>query len=142
MNESVLSRRQAQGTRTTIQNIEAGAMTRHCERDDDRTAWPSLGGGWTSEDCTYYIQHNRDNNCLQLARETDSLGWECLLEGRVSQQWLSLARADLSETSNPMSPESWTRCFIDRLLQVTHQQRSYRNYKVHFCKRRSNRKRA
>ena len=82
------------------------------------------------------------NKCLQLASETASLWWNFLLEGRVSQQWLSLASADLSETSNPMSPESWTRCFIDRLLQVTHQQQIYRNYKVHFCKRRSNRKRA
>ena len=26
------------------------------------------------------------NNCLQLASETDSLWWDCLLEGRVSKQ--------------------------------------------------------
>jgi hypothetical protein len=31
-----------------------------------------------------------------------------------------------------MSPEGWTRSFINKLIQITHQQYIYRHYKVHF----------
>ena len=68
----------------------------------------------------------------QLVKETDSLGWDCLLEGKVSNQWILFATAGLNSTGNPMSPEGWTRRFMDKLIQITHQQWIYRNYKVHF----------
>ena len=68
----------------------------------------------------------------QLIHETDRLGWDCLLEGRVSAQWIAYAKYWLTQTSNPMSPEGWTRRLMDRLLRITHQQWIYRNYKVHF----------
>ena len=31
-----------------------------------------------------------------------------------------------------MSPETWTKGLMDRLLRITHQQWIYRNHKVHF----------
>ena len=75
-----------------------------------------------------------DESCdwTQLVNEIDSLGWDCLLEGKVSKQWISFAREGLKRTGNPMSPEGWTTRFIDKLIQITHQQWIYRNYKVHF----------
>ena len=33
-----------------------------------------------------------NNNCLKVAREIDSLGWNYFLEGRFSQQWLFFSR--------------------------------------------------
>ena len=54
------------------------------------------------------------------------------MEGNVSQQWILFATTGLKNTGNPMSPEGWTRRFMDKLIQTTHQQWIYRNYKVHF----------
>jgi hypothetical protein len=48
---------------------------------------------------------NPNTNCLQLAGETNSVGWNYLLGGRMSKQPVSFARACLSETLNPVSPE-------------------------------------
>ena len=56
----------------------------------------------------------------QLVKETDSLGWDCLLEGKVSKQWILFATTGLKNTGNPMSPEGWTRRFMDKLIQTTH----------------------
>ena len=67
----------------------------------------------------------------ELIEETDRLGWDCLIEGRVSTKWIEYARKRLKETGNPMSPESWTKGLMDRLLKITHQQWIYRNHKVH-----------
>ena len=41
----------------------------------------------------------------QLVKETVSFGWDCLLEGRVSKQWILFARLGLERTGNPMSPK-------------------------------------
>ena len=66
------------------------------------------------------------------SEETDRLGWDCLVEKRVSSQWVEYAKDRLSKTGNPMSPEGWTKRLMDSLLKVTHQQWLYRNHKVHF----------
>ena len=58
----------------------------------------------------------------QLFEESNNLGWYCLLEGKVSTQWISLARIGLKRTANPMSLEGWIRRFIDKLFWITHQQ--------------------
>jgi hypothetical protein len=68
----------------------------------------------------------------QLVGETNGPGWDCLLEGKVSKQWISFAREGLKRTGNLVSPEGWTRRFIDKLIQITHQQWINRNYKVNF----------
>ena len=70
--------------------------------------------------------------CTQLAEETHGLSWDCLLEKKVSKQCISFAKAVLKRTGNLMSPEGWTRRFIDKLIWITHQQWIYCNYKVHF----------
>ena len=67
----------------------------------------------------------------QLVKVTDRLSWVYLTEGKVSKQWILFAIVSLKKTGNPMSPEGWTRCFVDKLIQITHQHWVYRNYKVH-----------
>lgn len=71
-------------------------------------------------------------NTKQLVQETDNLGWDCLLEGRVSTKWVNYAKSRLSASGNPMSPEGWMRRFIDKLMKVTLQQWIYQNHKVHY----------
>ena len=67
-----------------------------------------------------------------LIEETTSLGWDCLVEGRISKVWLEFARYGLAATRNPMGTEGWAKRFVDHLLRITHQQWIYRNYKIHF----------
>ena len=81
---------------------------------------------WTS-----WRREDDTDNYRNLIEETDRLGWDCLLEGRVSTKWIEYARGRLEKTKNPMSPERWTKGLMDRLLKITHQQWIYRNHKVH-----------
>ena len=37
-----------------------------------------------------------NNNCVQLSSETDSIGWDYLLEGSASKQWLLFMRTGLT----------------------------------------------
>ena len=67
-----------------------------------------------------------------MVKEIDGLGWDCVLEGKVSKQWILFARTRRERTGTPMSREGQHRRFIDKLIQITHQQWIYRNYKVHF----------
>ena len=58
------------------------------------------------ETMTNWRREGAVNNYEQLIEETDRLGWDCLVEGRVSKKWIEYARDRLKETGNPMSPES------------------------------------
>ena len=49
---------------------------------------------------------NVNNQCKHLIDETDRLGWDCLVEGRVSSRWIEYAKDKLNKNRNPMSPES------------------------------------
>ena len=57
----------------------------------------------------------------QLVEETNSLDWDFLLEGKISKQWILFARRGLERTSNSISPEGWTKSFINELIRITHQ---------------------
>ena len=72
------------------------------------------------EGCEHGSAPDESSEWTQLAKETNGLGWDCLLEGKVSTQWISFTRAGLKRTGNPMSLERWTRRFIDKLIWITH----------------------
>ena len=91
-------------------------------------------GKLTFEEAGYEPSSTPEDSCnwTQLVKETDGLGWDCLLEGSVSTQCTSFVKLGLKRTGNLMSPEGWTRHFINKLIRMTHQQWIYRNYKVIF----------
>ena len=74
------------------------------------------------EAMTNWRREGEMNHYKHLIEETDRLGWDCLVEGKGSTKWIEYARDRLKETGNPMSPESWTKGLMDRLLSITHQQ--------------------
>ena len=59
---------------------------------------------------------DKPSEWTQLVEEINGLGWDCLLEGKVSKQWKSFTRTGLKRTGNPMSPEGWTKNFIDKII--------------------------
>ena len=75
-------------------------------------------GELTLEEARYEPSSAPKDSCdwTQLVKETVSLGWDCLLEGRVSKQWILFARSGLKIIGNSMSLEGWPRRFIDKLI--------------------------
>ena len=75
-------------------------------------------GELTFEDVGYKPSSAPEDSCdwTQLVKETNGLGLDCLLEGKVSKQLNLFARLGLKRTGNLMSPEGWTRHFIDKLI--------------------------
>jgi hypothetical protein len=61
----------------------------------------------------------------------DALGWTNFLEGRISVMWVELRREDIRVRKLQRNEDSWARGLMRQLLQMTHQQWSYRNDTVH-----------
>ena len=74
----------------------------------------------------------QDTNFEVLAKVTDRLGWDCLLEGRVSKVWLEVVSPMLHESGTYLSPTRWGQQFIAQLLNITHKQWIFRNSYVHY----------
>jgi hypothetical protein len=70
----------------------------------------------------------------QWAREHDILGWDSFLEGRVSQRLFHLQAQHLQISKSKKHISTWARCFIQQLLNITHQQWLYRNARIHIKK--------
>ena len=62
----------------------------------------------------------REDEVEKVTSDTDKLGWDCMLEGRLSKEWLKYARKRLTANNSPTSPERWTRRLMDKLIQITH----------------------
>ena len=77
-------------------------------------------------------QHGTDNSLLRVCRESDRLGWDNLVEGRITTQWLSVIAPHLSRGSHQVLPRSWGRQFITKLHNLVHKQWIYRNSMIHF----------
>lgn len=67
-----------------------------------------------------------------VADDSDRLGWDSLIEGRISTRWQSLVSPLLRKTSNCLQFQSWGRQFISRLHNILHKQWLYRNIYIHF----------
>jgi hypothetical protein len=63
----------------------------------------------------------------------DRLGWDSLLEGRISKQWLVVASPFLCRSNKFLLPPSWGRQFINKLHNIVHKQWIYHNTFIHFC---------
>jgi hypothetical protein len=67
-----------------------------------------------------------------LVRSTDLLGWDCFLEGRISNAWMPVAKQMLAENGSQLLAETWGKLFITKLLNIVHKQWIYRNTLIHF----------
>lgn len=61
----------------------------------------------------------------------DRLGWDNFLEGRICAVWFDHRDADISKRKLKRSATQWMTGLMRRLLQITHQQWTYRNATVH-----------
>jgi hypothetical protein len=61
----------------------------------------------------------------------DKLGWDNFLEGRICSAWLHLRQDDIRTRNLRRSAGKWMKELMRRLLQITHQQWTYRNATVH-----------
>ena len=67
----------------------------------------------------------------QFAQETDFLGWRNFMEAKVSKRLFAIQEEWLRELDSNRTIESWTRGFLTKLLDITHQQWLYRNARLH-----------
>jgi hypothetical protein len=58
--------------------------------------------------------HGGNQELINVARESDRLGWDSLLEGRITALWLPLVSQLLSKSSRSLLPLSWGRQFINK----------------------------
>jgi hypothetical protein len=63
----------------------------------------------------------------------DHLGWDCMLEGCISIQWLQLVAPLLRRTGRRLLPQAWGISFITKLHSIVHKQWIYRNLVIHYC---------
>ena len=61
----------------------------------------------------------------------DMLGWSNFMEGRIAARWVEHRRDDVRRRKLQRDGDSWARGLMRRLLQMTHQQWTYRNATVH-----------
>ena len=61
----------------------------------------------------------------------DMLGWSNFMEGQISIMWVEHRRADIRRRELKRNGDCWARGLMKQLLQMTHQQWTYRNATVH-----------
>jgi hypothetical protein len=69
---------------------------------------------------------------LLVAKNTDRLGWDCLVEGRICTHWLAAVAPYLAQTSPRTLVKLWGWKFITKLHELIHSQWVYQNSMIHF----------
>jgi hypothetical protein len=59
--------------------------------------------------------HGVHPDLMAVARESDRLGWDSFLEGRITSLWLSMVLPMLRKSSKSLLPPSWGRQLINKL---------------------------
>ncbi len=76
--------------------------------------------------------HGVNPDLMAVARESDRLGWDSLLEGRITSLWLSLVCPMLHKSSHSLLPPSGGPQLINKLHNIVHKQWIYRNTCIHY----------
>ena len=76
--------------------------------------------------------HGDCDKLRYVAECSDRLGWDSLVEGRITHHWLDLVKPILLRRGSRMPESSWGRQFITRLHNVLHRQWTYRNAYIHY----------
>lgn len=71
---------------------------------------------------------------LQVAADIDTLGWDCLLEGRIPCSLVHLQIEYLRRAQSYWKIRTWASHLIQHLLNITHRQWLYRNARIHLRK--------
>jgi hypothetical protein len=78
--------------------------------------------------------HGTNSFLHSVASASDRLGWDCMLEGRISTQWLQLVASLLQRMGHQLLPQAWGLLFITKLHNIVHKQGIYRNLVIHYCR--------
>ncbi len=76
--------------------------------------------------------HGNYTELAAVATASDCLGWDSMLEGRISTRWLILVAPFLLKTGWYLLPQVWGTQFITRLINIVHNQWIYRNSVIHY----------
>jgi len=76
--------------------------------------------------------HGVNPDLMAVAGESDRLGWDSFLEGRITSLWLSMVLPMLCKSSQSLLPPSWGRQLINKLHNIVHKQWIYRNTCIHY----------
>ena len=58
----------------------------------------------------------------KLAEDTDALGWDSFIEGRIAREWEKVATTEHRRMGSGFQEERWGAILVDKLLQLTHRQ--------------------
>jgi hypothetical protein len=78
------------------------------------------------------LVNNTFAEMITVLEHSNRLGWDSLLEGRITQYWLLLVAPFLCQMPRNLLPQSWGQHFIQRLHKVVHKQWTYRHAYIHF----------
>jgi hypothetical protein len=76
--------------------------------------------------------HGTNQDLQATAADSDQLGRDSMLEGRISSWWLTVAVPFLLKTRQKMLPQVWGTKFINNLHNIVHKQWIYRNLVLHY----------
>jgi hypothetical protein len=75
---------------------------------------------------------HRSSPYRQLAEMQDMLGFQNLIEGRISCLYLNMRQWDIDRLKLGKHAPHWCNGLVLHLLQITHRQWSYRNQTAHY----------
>jgi hypothetical protein len=77
--------------------------------------------------------HRTNPELMDVARESDRLGWDSFLEGRILSLWLALVSPMQCKSTRSLLPPSWERQLINKLHNILHKQWICCNTFIHYC---------
>ena len=76
--------------------------------------------------------NRKQGRFVKLAEETDMLGWDSFVEGRISKEWGKVVKTEMRNWKGNIDEKKWGAELVDKLLQLTHRQWILRNTETHF----------
>lgn len=82
----------------------------------------------------YYakLPEQESGEVFKLTDNTDALGWDSFVEGRIACEWGRVVQAELRKHVGWFDEKAWGAKLIDKLLQLTHWQWILWNKGIHF----------
>ena len=78
------------------------------------------------------LMHSTSIDVSVVCKQSNHLGWDSLLEGRISSHWMVLISPLLQCQPKNLLPFLWGKQFITQLHNIVHKQWMYKNAYIHF----------